>query len=105
MLIYIVFFILKYGVFRNEMCIVFFCKECISIYNLVVEMLLLYFMEIKIVLVFYYVIENISDISKIFYVKLFILVCDSMIYYGSGSKDIWIVILKVLKIWGGEFFY
>lgn len=92
----------KHGVLRNEMCIVLFRKECISIYNSVVETLLSYFTEIKIASAPYYVIENISDISKIPHVKLFILVCDSTIYYGSGSKDIRIATLKVLKTWGGE---
>lgn len=90
----------KHGVLRNEMCIVLFRKECISIYNSVVETLLSYFTEIKIASAPYYVIENISDISKIPHVKLFILVCDSTIYYGSGSKDIRIATLKVLKTWG-----
>lgn len=84
------------------MCIVLFRKECISIYNSVVETLLSYFTEIKIASAPYYVIENISDISKIPHVKLFILVCDSTIYYGSGNKDIRIATIKVLKTWGGE---
>ncbi|XP_062620692.1 uncharacterized protein LOC134282305 [Saccostrea cucullata] len=90
----------KHGVLRNEMCIVLFRKECLSIYNSVIETLLFYFTEIKIASAPYYVIENFNDISKIPYVKLFILVCDHNLNYGSGSKDIRLATIKVLKTWG-----
>ena len=85
------------------MCIVLFRKDCIGIYNSVIETLLSYFTEIKIASAPYYVIESVSDISKIPHVKLFILVCDSAINYGSGSRDIRLATIKVLKTWGGEF--
>ena len=84
------------------MCIVLFRKDCIGIYNSVIETLLSYFTEIKIASAPYYVIESVSDISKIPHVKLFILVCDSAINYGSGSRDIRLATIKVLKTWGGE---
>ncbi|XP_022287376.2 uncharacterized protein LOC111100068 isoform X1 [Crassostrea virginica] len=90
----------KHGVLRNEMCIVLFRKDCIGIYNSVIETLLSYFTEIKIASAPYYVIESVSDISKIPHVKLFILVCDSAINYGSGSRDIRLATIKVLKTWG-----
>lgn len=84
------------------MCIVLFRKECLSIYNSVIETFLSYFTEIKIASAPYYVIEGFSDISKIPHVKLFILVCDSTINYGSGSKDLRLATIKVLKTWGGK---
>ncbi|XP_048767345.2 uncharacterized protein LOC125674261 isoform X2 [Ostrea edulis] len=90
----------KHGVLRKEMCIVLFRKECLSIYNSVIETFLSYFTEIKIASAPYYVIEGFSDISKIPHVKLFILVCDSTINYGSGSKDLRLATIKVLKTWG-----
>ncbi|XP_061168344.1 uncharacterized protein LOC133177302 [Saccostrea echinata] len=90
----------KHGVLRNEMCIVLFRKECLSIYNSVIETLLSYFTEIKIASAPYYVIESFNDISKIPHVKLFILVCDNTLNYGSGSKDLRLATVKVLKTWG-----
>ncbi|KAK3098114.1 hypothetical protein FSP39_016246, partial [Pinctada imbricata] len=87
----------KHGVLRNEMCVVLFRRQNINIYASVVETLLGYVTDIKIANAPFYVIDNVSDLSKIPHVKLFLLICDCNNDYTNGSsRDLRLATIRVM---------